>query len=68
MTSSDPNHLIQLVRNLHGYTLDGLGARRAAELAAGVAAALAAVTAEPQFHEEPGSFAAVLSALAPEGE
>ena len=35
MTSSDPNYLIQMVRELHFYTLDG--PRRAAELAAGIA-------------------------------
>ena len=63
-----PDHLARLVRELHGYQLDPVGAARAAAMLAGVAAALAALAGEPQFHEEPSSFAQTLSALAPEEE
>lgn len=66
MSSVDPEHLAQLVQELHGYALDGAGAARAAAMVAGVAAALAALAVGPQFHEEPAGFAATLAALAPQ--
>ncbi|HJU19614.1 MAG TPA: hypothetical protein VJ770_24435 [Stellaceae bacterium] len=66
MNSIDPDHLAQLVQELHGYALDSTGAARAAAMVSGIAAALAALIVEPQFHEEPAGFAATLAALAPE--
>ena len=66
MSKLDPDHLAALVRELHGYSLDANGAARAAELVAGITAALAALAPEPQFHEEPANFATTLAALAPE--
>jgi len=61
----DPDVLAQLVRELHGYTLDEAGAARAAALVAGIAAALSALAPGPQFHEEPAVFSSTLAALAP---
>jgi hypothetical protein len=66
MSELDPDHLAALVRELHGYSLDPSGAARAVELVTGIAAALAALAPEPQFHEEPASFATTLAARAPE--
>ena len=68
MSNIDPDQLIRLARELHGYTLGAAGGTRTAEMLAGVAAALTALAPETQFHEEPAAFAAVLSALAPEDE
>jgi hypothetical protein len=66
MSTIDPDQVARLVRELHGYALDPASARRCAEMAAALAAALAAFGADSQFHEEPSSFARTLSALAPE--
>ena len=68
MSIIDPDHIARLVQELQGYELDAAGAARCAEMMAAVAAAVAAVAPESQFHEEPVSFAAILSALAPEDE
>jgi hypothetical protein len=66
MNTIDPDHLARLVRELHGYALDGAGAKRCADMASALAAALAALGADTRFHEEPATFARTLSALAPE--
>ena len=66
MSTIDPDHLARLVRELHGYALDAVGARRCAEMASALAAALAALDAGSRFHEEPASFVRTLWALAPE--
>jgi len=66
MNKIDPDQLVRLVQELHGYTLGPVGAARTAEMLAGVAAAVSALAPDTQFHEEPAAFAAVLSALAPE--
>jgi hypothetical protein len=66
MNQIDPGAVARLVGELHGYELGDAGARRCAEMAASVAAAVAALAAGPQFHEEPATFAATLAALAPE--
>ena len=66
MSTIDPDHLARLVRELHGYALDAAGAKRCADLASALAAALAALAENSQFHEEPAGFVRALSALAPE--
>jgi hypothetical protein len=66
MSTIDPDQVARLVRALHGYALDAAGARRGADMASVLAAALGAFAAGSQFHEEPASFARVLSALAPD--
>lgn len=68
MNEISPDQLAACVRALHGYDLDAAGALRAAQAVAGIAAAVAALAPEPQFHEEPAGLAVILSALAPEGE
>jgi hypothetical protein len=68
MTRLDPGHIAALVHELHGYFLDAAGAVRAADMVAGISAALEALAAEPRFHEEPANFAVTLVALAPEGD
>lgn len=68
MSNIDPEHVARLVRELHDYELDAAGAKRCAVALAGVAAAIAALAPEPQFHEEPASLASVLAALAPRDE
>ena len=68
MSAIDPDHLARLVRELHGYELDAAGAARCAEMLAAVAAAVAALAPEPQFHEEPAGITVTLAALAPEAE
>jgi hypothetical protein len=68
MSTIDAGHIARLVQELHRYALDAAGAARCAETLGAVAAAVAALAPEPQFHEEPASFGATLSALAPEGE
>src|SRR5690242_1039473 len=57
MNRIDPDQLAAIVRELHGYSLDAVGAARAAELIPGIAAAVAALAPDPQFHEEPANFA-----------
>jgi hypothetical protein len=66
MSNIDPDQIAPLVRELHGYKLDAAGAARCAEMLAGVAAAVAALAPEPQFHEEPASIALTLASLAPD--
>ena len=66
MSTIDPDHLARLVRELHGYALDAAGAKRCADLASALAAALAALAENSQFHEEPAGFVRALSALASE--
>ena len=68
MTTIDPDHIARLVHELHGYGPDAAGAGRCAEMLMAVAAAIAALAPETQFHEEPASLAPVLASLAPQGE
>jgi len=67
MSAIDPDQVACLVRAVHGYALDAAGARRGADMASALAAALAALDADTHSYEEPASFARVLSSLAPEG-
>jgi hypothetical protein len=62
VSTVDPDDLARLVRALHGYALDAAAARRCAEIASALAAAVAV---HSLFHEEPAGFARTLSALAP---
>jgi hypothetical protein len=66
MSPIDPDDLARLVRETHGYALDAAGAKRCADMASALTAALAALAAGPRFHEEPASFMRTLTALAPE--
>ena len=68
MSQIDPDRLAAQVRALHSYELDAAGAERAARGVAAIAGAVAALAAEPQFHQEPATLALTLAALAPDGE
>ena len=66
MSEIDPARLAAQVQALHGYKLDAAGAARAAQAVAAIARSVAALAAEPQFHEEPAGLAPILAALAPD--
>ncbi len=68
MSNIHPDGIASLLRDLHGYEIDAAGAERCAAMLAGVAAAVAALAPEPQFHEEPANLVMTLAALAPDGE
>ena len=66
MSGIGPREVALDVRALHGYSLDEAGRARATEARAAVAAAVAVLCPEPQFHEEPANLAPTLAALAPD--
>jgi len=68
MNSIEPDHIIRVVRELHGYELDAAGAARCAEMLAAVALAVVALAPDTQFHEEPATLTSTLAALAPKDE
>jgi hypothetical protein len=68
MSKIDRDHIRAQLHELHGYELNTAGADRCAAMLAGVAAAVAALTPESQFYEEPANLAVTLAALAPDSE